>query len=352
MCLHGVLACQRYLALLCFGPTLLVLMVLPAFALLQETCLAALAIAFQHSAFIKTPAILCAAACTCEALQQAVQQCSGCHMEVELPLSSKLERICSFSIWLPKKSHLLKSLSFPAPDPPPHMVDGLPWNLHYQAGLQLLLQSLQSAAVPPPPPAAAAGAACHNQQTQQTQQQQQQALRLQSFSSSCRCAPELLLAALPAHSLTQLHLDLGWPGARGAKHNKFIGPAAAAAIARLSNLQQLRLSNTDYGCSNPASCAAGVVHLSQLTLLDLATCEDVQWGCSHHELQALLPSLPQLRVLHLPRNYDNTVRWPALSFTHMTQLEVLRNYPPGEYIDLTSHTCSFLHSCGSLILGQ
>jgi hypothetical protein len=215
------------------------------------------------------------------------------------------------------------------------MVDGLPWDRHFEAGQQLLLQSLQLAAVPSA--AAAAGIAPNNQQ--------QQGLRLQSFSSYWRGTPALL-SALPAHSLTQLHLDLGWPPAAGqGGYYDLDELAAAPALARLSSLQELRLSNTGYRCSYPASCAAGIAQLSQLTLLDLAQCDDSQWvfnavddngdpdeqqPAQMPELRALLPSLPQLRVLHLPRCFECGFPWPALSFTHMTQLEVLTNYLPDD----------------------
>lgn len=167
------------------------------------------------------------------------------------------------------------------------------------------------------PAAAAAGPDLYHLQ----EEQQQHGLRLESFSSNWWGAPELL-AALPAHTLTQLHLDPGWSGAphREGRYRLNV-PIAAAAIARLSSLQQLWLADTDSRCINAFSCAAGLTQLSSLTLLGTAGWEglpeeDEDRGDDDPAkvLQALLAGLLQLRVLRMPTVVG---LGPLLSLTHM-----------------------------------
>uniref|UniRef100_A0A383W1D2 Uncharacterized protein n=1 Tax=Tetradesmus obliquus TaxID=3088 RepID=A0A383W1D2_TETOB len=194
----------------------------------------------------------------------------------------------------------------------------------------LLQQAVQLAAPQPAAAATAAGSAITQQQPQQLQQQQQRGLRLVSFSSNWRGSPQLL-AALPAHSLTQLTLDLG--SAQQGDSYQLDAAAAAAALARLSSLQQLTMQNTDCMCENAASCLAAVSELTQLTLLHLSAFDQYEgvWEGDNDddeevgplELQALLPRLSQLRVLRLPTGSDGA--WPPLDFSHMTQLQELTN---------------------------
>uniref|UniRef100_A0A383WJT9 Uncharacterized protein n=1 Tax=Tetradesmus obliquus TaxID=3088 RepID=A0A383WJT9_TETOB len=304
----------------------------------QDDALAALLIACQQPAFIRRPGVLCAAAATCKALSQAVQQCSGCHMAVVPPLNAPLPHLESFARWLPKHAALVKSLCTTAQNPPPKGVDGLSWELHLEAAmLLLLLQAVQLAAARPPavaaaaaaapasgPPAIAAeGGAVVQQQQHQQQQQQQGPLHLGSFSCYWRGTPELL-DALPAHSLTQLTLDLGLSSGWGAHCYDLDGAVASAALARLSSLQQLTLANSYGLCMDPAGCLEGVAGLSQLTLLDLEAVlfDYAVWTGEDTWLHALFCGIVQLRVLRLPASVND---WPSFDFAPMTQLQELTN---------------------------
>uniref|UniRef100_A0A383VDI5 Uncharacterized protein n=1 Tax=Tetradesmus obliquus TaxID=3088 RepID=A0A383VDI5_TETOB len=306
---------------------------------LQAETWEALRIACQQPALIRCPKLLLTVAGTCKPLRQAAQQslqCSGRHMDVVRPLNVPLPRLRSFAQWLPKTAALVKSLCTIAQNPAPERVEGLPWALHAEAAMLLLQQALQLAAAP----AAAAGAAAAGSASavaaavapvvllqQQQQQQQQQGLRLDSFSGNWPGTPELL-DALPAHSLTQLQLDLGCPSHCALTRYEADGTAASAALARFSSLQHLTVANTRYACDNPATCLAGVAQLTQVTYLDLAACTDHRWVGAPYgppelpELRAVLPSLSQLRVLRLPAGAGV---WPALDFSHMTQLQELTN---------------------------
>jgi hypothetical protein len=98
---------------------------------------------------------------------------------------------------------------------------------------------------------------------QQTMQQQQSRLCLPNFISDSLCAASMV-AALPAHSLTHLILDVG-------REDAFDGAALSAALAHLSSLQQLWLTNKkSFSSSNtPGSCLAGIAQLTRLTSLSL-----------------------------------------------------------------------------------
>jgi hypothetical protein len=124
---------------------------------------------------------------------------------------------------------------------------------------------------------------------QQTIQHQRSRLRLASFVSDSLCAASMV-AALPAHSLTHLILDVG-------PEDAFDGAALSAALAHLSSLQQLWLTNKSSfsSSSTPGSCLAGVAQLSRLTSLGL----DGYWPELQQPLQQLLVQLPQLQQLRV-----------------------------------------------------
>jgi hypothetical protein len=89
----------------------------------------------------------------------------------------------------------------------------------------------------------------------------QPGLRLQGFSSNLPRSASML-ADLPSHSLTALDLDI--QASTGAGDSNL-----SAQLARLSSLQQLRLSSGILGDSIPDSCLAGIAGLGQLTQLTL-----------------------------------------------------------------------------------
>ncbi|KAF6260108.1 hypothetical protein COO60DRAFT_1637784 [Scenedesmus sp. NREL 46B-D3] len=115
-----------------------------------------------------------------------------------------------------------------------------------------------------------------------------------------------MLAALPAHSLT--HLDLR--GLHGPVH----GPAVSAALARLTNLQRLRVAIW----RAPYSCLAGVAQLNQLTWLELGG----SWAGDCEQLLQLLAQLLPLQVLHL--HISSSL--PSLDLSRLTQLRELHDF--------------------------
>jgi hypothetical protein len=121
---------------------------------------------------------------------------------------------------------------------------------------------MQTAAAAAAQRAAAAAGALAGQQQQQ-RQQQQQGLRMTSYRSGCLSKPGAvdILSALPAHSLTQLDLSFGLEGG-----GALDAAAVSAALARLSSLQQLRLSSAGMA-SITGNCLASVPQLSTLTSL-------------------------------------------------------------------------------------
>uniref|UniRef100_A0A383W8N2 Uncharacterized protein n=1 Tax=Tetradesmus obliquus TaxID=3088 RepID=A0A383W8N2_TETOB len=238
-----------------------------------------------------------------QALRQAVQESSYCGVEVVLRPSAPLSCLRSFVQWLPKHFRLVQSVRYIAEEPAVDEVDGLPWQQHLEEGGLLLQEALQSAAAAAAAAdaASAAAAAAAAAAAGTEVKQQQPGLRLANFSSSWRGAPELL-AALPAHSLTQLHLDLGWPkGQRAADGYSVDGEVTSAALAGLSSLQQLTLANTDGMCGDPASWLSATSGMPPLTL----------------------------RTLRLP--CIDGGYWPALDFCHLTQLQELVNGPWAEF---------------------
>jgi hypothetical protein len=138
------------------------------------------------------------------------------------------------------------------------------------------------------------------------QHQQQRGLRLVSFTGDLPGMPGML-AALPAHSLTQLDLDL-------LLTSVLSGPGLAAALARLSNLQHLSLSKAE-STGIPTSCLSGVAQLSRLTSLSLGG----QWSGGQLQLQQYLAQPLRLRQLRLKLS----MHLPKLDLAHCSQLQEL-----------------------------
>jgi hypothetical protein len=181
-------------------------------------------------------------------------------------------------------------------------VDGLPWQLHLQAAQQLLQQALQLATALPAAAAAAAAVAAGQQSAAADEQQQQQPVRLPNFRNATMinmAGTAGMLAALPAHSLTRLDLTTSeW-------QRPVNSAAVSAALARLSNLQQLRLCNPQpiSGCC--------LVQLTRLTLLDL-DCSGTPPG----ELQQLFDQPLSLQVLRM----EEAECWHALDLSQQMHL--------------------------------
>jgi hypothetical protein len=216
------------------------------------------------------------------------------------PLAT-MPQLCSFTFWMQRHASLVKSLDVPASEVarPGMIVHGLPMEHHAAAVQQLLQQMLQLAAAAPesatsasllPAPAAATTTSLSDVRAcaQQQQQQQQRRLRLVRFSSNM-LASSSMLAALPAHSLTRLEMDFAFSSS-----SSLNGQSMSAALAQISNLQQLQLG-TSSQTSVPGSCLAGIVQLSQLTSLRL----EGMWSELDESLQQLLAQPLPLQQLHL-----------------------------------------------------
>jgi hypothetical protein len=165
----------------------------------------------------------------------------------------------------------------------------LPWQLHLEAAQQVLQQAI-----------AAVG--------------QNGREHLSNISSIRLTGDAGMLAALPAHSLTNLDVSIGLLA-------PVDGQAASAALARLSNLQQLHVASADV-----YSCLAGVAQLSQLTTLHLLqhahyTDQISQLGNVQH-LQQLLAQLLPLRVLRLHLSSAGDTEPLQLDMSNLTQLQV------------------------------
>lgn len=116
-----------------------------------------------------------------------------------------------------------------------------------------------------------------------------------------------MLSALPAHSLTHLDLTLPPTGMVDAA-------ALSSALARLTNLQQLRLEKWQ-GLPMAGSCLGGILQLCRLTMLQLG---GNWWGDNDNLAQVLAQPLP-LRRLEL--NPQDTL--PVLDLSKLEQLEQL-----------------------------
>jgi hypothetical protein len=186
-------------------------------------------------------------------------------------------RLRSFAQWLAGHAGLVSSLTFQSVLPrffyPP--VDGLPYDAHMAAAQELLQLSLHAAgatqaagdsthsAAPEPAAAAAAAvtvktAAGASQQQQQQQQQQGLPVRLRSFSS---CWPKAvdMLAVLHGQHLTSVRLCCY----RAMSDSS----ALSLALARLSNLQQLRLGDLWVRKGSIHRSLGWIMYLRQLMLL-------------------------------------------------------------------------------------
>uniref|UniRef100_A0A383VWU3 F-box domain-containing protein n=1 Tax=Tetradesmus obliquus TaxID=3088 RepID=A0A383VWU3_TETOB len=195
----------------------------PAAEEAASTALLGLSIALEHPAASTDPRVLCAAARSCRAWREAVQQCPAHNTAVVLNTKKPVQQLQGFGQWLPKHAALVKSITamttaFDRGGGQAALGTGEAWQSHLAAAQELLQQALQAAAeVPSTHTAASAAAAVAaavlpassdagvSSSTQRPQQQQ--GWRLASVSSDLPGAPRLL-SLLPSGSLTHLHLDL------------------------------------------------------------------------------------------------------------------------------------------------
>jgi hypothetical protein len=245
---------------------------------------------------------------------------------VVLNKQQSLSQMRSFAAWLPTHAHLVRSISA---EVQLQRIDVVSWDFSNPQSVALgqqLHEALSAAAAAtaqfartPPPPAAAAAteaapAACESAAAaalvapqQQQQQQQQQRWRLARFSCDLPGAAGML-AALPAHSLTCL--ELGLTQSSTANLNDL-----PAALARLSNLQQLKLVSMtqDYEPRTLPDRLICLAQLSQLTRLELG-------GriADAFVKQLLRQPLQQLQQLRIYRGAHSPVI--QLNLAHLTQL--------------------------------
>lgn len=233
-----------------------------------------------------------------------MQQCSACNLDVEL-CRSTVPQLCSFAAWLPAHAALLKSITAKADDYEDlDTVEVVPAQQYMAVAHQLLQPALRLARLLPAEAAAAAAAVDGSASCAGpvTGPQQQPGLQLQRFYSNWPRSAAML-ADLPAQSLTALDLDFQLSiGVDGS--------SLSALLARLSSLQQLRLSTVGYDIRVPVSCLAGIAGLRQLTELVLEGYWDEK---VEQPLQQLFAQPLPLRRLKL--------RLPLVSLSSLTRLE-------------------------------
>jgi hypothetical protein len=227
----------------------------------------------------------------------------------------------SFSEWLSKHSQLVRTIRVTSahrdPDSEDQDIHGLQQDVHYRAVHKLLQQSLQLAALGSTPRTALEhGAAAATASASAAAAQQRCGLRLVSFSSRCEKPGAVgVLAALPAHSLTSLHLSVEHTGTVDCR-------GLSAALARLSCLQQLQLVMwpfASYVEFTGGSCLDSVSQLSKLTALQV----EGEW-CEELELRQLLSHPLQLRQLHLDRCCLGTSPLDLRSMSQLVDLKLTR----------------------------
>jgi hypothetical protein len=300
----------------------------------ELTQLPALAIALQHPALSSKPVIPCIMA---RSWRDAVQQCTAGIMHVSPKPAKTLAEVTSLAQWLPKYAGLVQSISLfgrfqgftdegapeavlPEAEAAQLVASGLQLAAAHRAPTPSTVLSNAAAAAA----GAAAGAAAADVRAERLQAQ------LQSFSSNFLVGPGLLYA-LPAASLTHLDLRL-----YSSVPHKAAAPLAngghAAALARLTNLRQLRLAvDTPKLLGVFSSMLPSVTQLSRLTHLQVINhCS--QWshiGADNSASQALRQLLQdpcrawqqQLRVLQLSLADSAAIDLSGLSGLQQLQLD-------------------------------
>jgi hypothetical protein len=289
----------------------------------------ALHVLLEHPELSTDVKALCTAERVCKGWYAAVQQCSAGSAAVQLKLNVPVQHLCSFAAWLPKHAAAVSSIDATVTAvSSAGMPDGMSWESYHCVARQLLLSAMQVASLLPASvsqlpanslPAAAAAAAAAPVTATGTGQQQG-LWRLASFKSNLPGAAGLL-AALPAHSLTKLQLDLTCDTAASAA-------ALPAALARLSSLKQLIVFDGRGAFPvGPGCCLKGVAQLSQLTELQLIG----QWPGSVEQLQQLLAKPLPLRRLVM-RLYEELPVFDLSELTQLTALEAAGCLPYGSVL--------------------
>lgn len=83
----------------------------PAAEEAASTALLGLYIALEHPAASTDPRVLCAAARSCRAWREAVQQCPAHNTAVVLNTKKPVQQLQGFGQWLPKHAALVKSIT-------------------------------------------------------------------------------------------------------------------------------------------------------------------------------------------------------------------------------------------------
>jgi hypothetical protein len=268
----------------------------------DEPCWPWLPIALEQPAMSVNLHMLLAAALTCKDWRTAVQQCKAHSAAITLdPRDCLLQarQLRSFWLWLPKYSRLVSSMRISVG--PGQLMGGERyekwwWSCIKQAmETAAALTAASATALPSPSPTAATTAAIPTP-----------VFQLASFSSNC-LVDAYVLESLAIHSLTHLDIAFNPIGASS-------GPALAATLTRLSNLQHLSLFSTADGRSLAGSCLAGVGQLSRLTSLQLQG----RWRDFQLPLQQMLAQQLALRKLQLGMR-----GLQGLKIAHLTRLEEL-----------------------------
>jgi hypothetical protein len=355
-----------------------------AAAVIVAAAAQALRVALRQPAVAADPYVLSAAANTCRDWQPALQLGS---FDVKVRVQPSLDQLQRLASWLPKHAGCVRSLSISLDE---DAVFAREYDVEQIHELLLQAEELLLQALQPPqqsqaaaPAAAAAAAAAAAQAELQAPAPAAAAaavdvpassatvaddlsdllaaasiaeaaapsaaaagdLRLTSFSSNCiTAAGARVLPLLPAHTLTQLELQMFLPQTGATAESS----DWCAGLARLTNLQHLQLyldrspagtevKNLEALQSSIAeACLAGIAQLSCLTSLDLSIRACDEWeehsssqaaGGLHITQQAIARQL-QLRQLKLhvspPAHWENSAYdSPALDLASLTQLTEL-----------------------------
>jgi hypothetical protein len=243
------------------------------------------------------------------------------------------DKASSFGSWLSKHAAIVRSITAnverPAREGYDELVRRQSQHTKIAAAWNCMVSALQQAALAADP--GIVPAASH-----QRQQQLQQQLCLCSFSSNW-VLDARVAEVLPAGSLTQLDLGLPFDVLYFPKEvRKVDGSALSSALARLSNLQQLRLAGSSAVKALPTTCMPGIAQLSLLTKLSLEGAwqgpdSGVALRARPHNaavsdaLKQLLQQPLPLRQLHL--GFSGGYRPQELSLAALTQLTQLHIGP-------------------------
>jgi hypothetical protein len=301
-----------------------------------SAALCGMPIALNHPALNADQHVLCKAPAVCKGWRDAVNSCGARNLAVKVNATADLQHLLGFQCWLQKHAELVSSITVSVPSV--QYIPGKSWPDHLRAADELLRVALQLAGESAEDAQQdkqqqqqgrlqLAGDSAEQSQQDNQKQQQQGRLQLRSFSTGLPSAG--LLAALPAHSLTWLEFDFPC----NLVGEMYEGPALAATMANLTNLQQLSIDSQHGRGTVPGSCLPGISKLSSLTSFKLGgECSYLQEHL--HDALAALAGLQQLQQLLLDDVVNPPIGLNVAQLTNLTELRVSGEEWAIEDIDL------------------